>query len=485
MRFRFAPSPTGDLHFGNARTAIINWIMAKKSDKNSFILRIEDTDVERNTQSSEAGIYRAMKWLGLDYDEGPNNPGNFGPYRQSETLEMYKQYTAKLVESGDAYECFCTSEELEKRREESEAKKVPFSYDRRCLRLDKTEKDGLKRKGVQFSVRFKVPEKAIKFNDKIKGEVEFLSSTIGDFVIMRSSDIPTYNFAVVIDDIRMDIDTVIRGDDHLANTPKQILIYEAISRIDKNIKIPNFAHIPMILGPDRSKLSKRHGAVSVNRAIEEGYLPDALVNYLSLLGWSSEDGEELLSRDDLIKKVEFERMSSSASVFDFEKFRWINQQYLKKLSDKEFIDFVMPHLLLSGWNLPDNGTVEKIILTVREAVQYGAEIKKWTEIFFSEKNIEDFGDEQKDVLAWESSIGVIKEFRKLISEANGFSLETVSEAIKGVQNNLKVKGKQLFMPIRVASTGEVHGPDLKESIFLMGKNKVVAMIDKVITHFDR
>ena len=483
MRVRFAPSPTGDMHLGNARTAVLNWLLFKKDENNSFVLRIEDTDEDRNQENSESGIYNALSWLGLDWTEGPENPKDCGPYRQSESKEIYNKYIDMLLENGNAYYCYKTPEQLEVLREEKTAAKLPPIFRRDVLESTPEEIAEYEKNGVLPTIRFAVPDQTVAFDDLIKGNVSFETENITDFVIRRGNGTPTYNYAVVIDDMRMDISVVVRGDDHLANTPKQILLYEAIKALGEDISTPDFAHLPMILGPDKSKLSKRHGSVSVNKVREEGYLPEVVVNYLSLLGWSSGDEQEIFTKDELVKAVDLSRISKSAAVFDFDKLKWMNQQALKAYTDEEFINFVMPFLESTGWDLSDKERTEKVILTVRESVRYGKDIIRWTELFFQDIDPANFDDEMKEVLSWEESKIVITEYKTKLENMDEFVKENIQPAIKEVQKENKIKGKKLFMPLRVALTGAVHGPDLVDSVVLVGKDKSIALLERVIAEY--
>ncbi len=483
MRVRFAPSPTGDMHLGNARTAVLNWLLFKKDPSNTFVLRIEDTDEDRNQEHSESGIYKALEWLGLDWSEGPDKPLNCAPYRQSESKEIYDKYIDMMIENGNAYFCYKTAEELDALKEARATAKLPPIFRRADLESTPEEVEVYKQNGILPTVRFSVPKKIIKFKDLIKGEVVFDTDNITDFVIRRGNGVPMYNYAVVIDDFRMSVTTVIRGDDHLANTPKQIMLYDALKELGEDFVMPDFAHLPMILGPDKSKLSKRHGSVSVNKAKEDGYLADVLVNYLSLLGWSSGDEQEIFTREELIKAVDLTRISKSAAVFDFEKLKWMNQQALKSFSDEEFINFVMPYLENSGWDISDKERTKNIILTVREAVRYGKDILNWTEIFFAEIDPKNFDDEMKEVLSWETSATVVKSYKAKLEAMEDFVKDNINGAIKEVQKENSIKGKNLFMPLRVALTGAVHGPDLVESVALVGKEKSIALLEKVIAEY--
>ena len=298
IRVRIAPSPSGNLHIGTARTALFNYLYAKKTG-GKFILRIEDTDAERTKQEYIDNIFDSLKALGLNWDEGPDVGGNYGPYTQSERFDIYPKYAQILLDKGYAYECWCTNEELEQEKEEAVKNHKAYVYSRKCLNITPEQREQYIKEGRKPSIRFKVDHRELTFNDMVKGELKFDTSLIGDFVIMKSNGTPTYNFAVVIDDMLMKISHIIRGEDHISNTPKQILIYEALGA-----KVPEFGHLGMILAPDRSKLSKRHGATAVSEFVEKGYLTDALINFVALLGWSPSDGQEIKSLDDIYNFTE-------------------------------------------------------------------------------------------------------------------------------------------------------------------------------------
>src|SRR5215813_10125613 len=344
MRVRFAPSPTGQLHVGNARTALFNWLLAR-GQRGTFILRIEDTDAERSTRESETAIIRDLRWLGLDWDEGPDVDGPHGPYRQSERLHLYASYAAELLAADKAYHCFCSTAQLEAERQEALATGRPAHYAGTCRRLSKAQAAARMAAGERPAIRFRVPhEHDVVFTDAVRGEVRFQSEVIGDPVIVRADGHPAYNYAVVVDDALMEITHVIRGEDHISNTPRQLLLYEALGWSP-----PAFGHVSMVLGPDHSKLSKRHGATSVSEFRERGYLPEALANYLALLGWSPGDGEELIPLDEMAKRFRIDDVGKSAGVFDPEKLAWVNRHYLKAASDDRLARLAVPFLGTQGW----------------------------------------------------------------------------------------------------------------------------------------
>ena len=381
MRVRFAPSPTGYLHIGNARTAIVNHLIAKKYNAD-FIIRIEDTDKERSTIESEASILEDLKWLGVEWDEGPGMDNGAGPYRQSERDEIYREYTKILLKNSKAFRCFCTNEQVEEDKKQAIAENKPFLD--RCRNLSLDEQEELCA-GGEFPIKFKVPEsETIQFEDKIKGEVVFNSSNIGgDFIIVRSDGCPVYNYIVSIDDALMKITHVIRGEDHLSNTPKQILIAKAF-----DLPIPEYAHLPLILGFDKKKLSKRHGITSVDLYKKEGYLPEALMNYLGHLGWATESGDEILDFDKLVSLFDISSIGKSPAIFDFHKLKWMNGFYMKKYSLSDITDMFMPYLEEAGFNPKslERGELENIISLIRNSCEILSDVAAPAGIFFNDIN---------------------------------------------------------------------------------------------------
>ena len=472
-RVRFAPSPTGQLHIGNARTAILNWLFAKHSD-GTFILRVEDTDMERSTKASEASIFQDLRWLGLHWSEGPDVGGKYGPYRQSERLDIYHQHAEQLIAKGHAYHCYCTPAELEARREAAMKASQPPRYDGRCKHLSPNERAAKEKAGVKPVVRFTMPERGITFNDLAKGSITFPPDALGDFVILRSDGVPTYNYAAVVDDHLMQITHIIRGDDHVVNTPKQIMIYEAFGWA-----LPEFCHIPMILGPDRERLSKRHGATSVDDYATKGYLPDALINFLSLLSWSSASGEEVLSRERLIKEFSFERLSPSAAIFDVVKLNWMNGVYIRNLTPDELTAAGLPYLQKAGYPLPDHDTLQKMIRIVRDSLEYLSQIVEKLAFFFvDEIRITDgaaIGMSQT-----EAAEKIYWSFLRQLDKYDTLNGEAFRQIMKTVNKETGVMGRDLWMPIRIALTGEMHGPDLATIVEIFGKEKCRQFVQKLV-----
>ncbi len=472
-RVRFAPSPTGQLHIGNARTAILNWLFAKHSG-GTFILRVEDTDMERSTKASEASILQDLRWLGLHWDEGPDVGGKFGPYRQSERLAIYHQHAAQLIAKSHAYHCYCTPAELETRRESAMKAGQPPRYDGRCKHLSPNERMAKEKAGAKPVVRFIMPERDITFSDLAKGAITFPPDAIGDFVILRSDGVPTYNYAAVVDDHLMQITHIIRGDDHVGNTPKQIMLYEAFGWA-----LPEFCHIPMILGPDRERLSKRHGATSVDDYAAKGYLPDALVNFLSLLSWSSASGEEILSRQRLIEEFSFNRLSSSAAIFDVVKLNWMNSVYIRNLSPDALTQACLPYLQKSGYALPDHATLQKMIRLVHDSLEYLSQISEKLAFFFADEiRINDgaaIGMSQT-----EAAEKIYWSFLRQLDKYDMLNGDAFRQIMKTVNKETGIMGRDLWMPIRIALTGEMHGPDLAMIVEIFGKEKCRKSVQKLV-----
>ena len=368
IRVRFAPSPTGYLHIGGARTALFNWLYTRHYN-GTFVLRIEDTDLVRSTDEAVTAILDGMKWLGLDWDEGPEKGGEYGPYFQTQRLNLYKPFVDRLLTSGEAYYCYCTPEELKTRRKKEMARGKAYIYDRKCLNLSEAEKEKIKREGRKPSIRLKMPDRKIIVQDLIKGKMEFDSKLFSDFVLVKSDGIPTYNFAVTIDDIIMKISLLMLLDDHISNTQKQIVIYQALEA-----PIPDFAHIPMIMGSDNTRLSKRHGATSVMEFQKMGFLPEAVVNYIAHLGWSSGTDREVFSTAELIEGFTLDKVSSHASIFDMEKLNWFNGEYLKEMPNEMYVKNLTPFLEEAGFidylsDIEMKSWLEKIVSLMKTRVK--------------------------------------------------------------------------------------------------------------------
>ncbi|HZK42999.1 MAG TPA: glutamate--tRNA ligase [Syntrophomonadaceae bacterium] len=474
VKVRFAPSPTGPLHIGGARSALFNYLEALNTG-GELVLRIEDTDIERSDRKYEEEIIDSLRWMGIDWTEGVGAGGDNGPYRQTERLEIYNKYLEKLLDSDQAYECFCTAEELEAERQELLAKNEMVRYQGKCRYLSLEERQAKKDAGQKPAIRFKVPDnKVLVVNDLVRGQVTFESSNMGDFIIVKSDGIPTYNYAVVIDDVLMGITHVIRAEEHLSNTPGQLLIYDAL-----NLKRPEFAHISLILGTDRQKMSKRHGATSIIQYREMGYLPEALFNYLALLGWSPEGEEEILSPSEIIERFSLKRVSKSPAVFDMDKLNWTNQQYIKKLSVEELTEMLRPYMDDSIYVNDLKGLSEyKLSLLIEVTREYLVCLKDISEhvaVFFTDIQYE---DKALEVLQKPEVIEVLKLFVDNCPDFN--EPEDVKKYLKDLMKANELKPKQVFMPIRCASSGQVHGPDLPVLLTIWGKEEVVRRINESI-----
>ncbi|WP_345806805.1 glutamate--tRNA ligase [Bacillus pumilus] len=479
VRVRYAPSPTGHLHIGNARTALFNYLFAR-SQGGKFIIRIEDTDQKRNVEGGEESQLRHLQWLGIEWDESIDKDGGYGPYRQSERNDIYKKYYDELLEKDLAYKCYCTAEELEEEREAQIARSEMPRYSGKCSHLSKEEEDRLIAEGREPSIRFRVPKgEIIKFDDMVKGDISFETDGIGDFVIVKKDGTPTYNFAVAVDDYLMKMTHILRGEDHISNTPKQIMIFNAFGW-----DVPLFGHMTLIVNENRKKLSKRDE--SIIQFIEQyknlGYLPEALFNFIALLGWSPVGEEELFTKEQFIDIFDVNRLSKSPALFDMHKLKWVNNQYVKALDLDQVVALTLPHLQKAGkvseqLSDEENTWVRKLIALYHEQLSYGAEIVELTELFFKEQI--EYNQEAKEVLAEEQVPEVMASFAGQLERLESFTPDEIKAAIKAVQKETGHKGKKLFMPIRVAVTGQTHGPELPQSIELLGKETVLNRIKQI------
>lgn len=468
IRVRYAPSPTGHLHIGGARTALFNYLYAKHHN-GDFIFRLEDTDIERNIEKGEESQLDNLAWLGVIPDESPLSPNpKYAPYRQMERLEIYNAIVERLKELGHAYECYCTAEELQAERERQEALGLAPMYNRNLI--SKEIQDERKKAGIQPSIRLRVPENKIySFDDLIRGHVSFESKDIGDWVIVKSNGIPTYNFAVVVDDHYMEITNVFRGEEHISNTPKQLMLYEMLGW-----EAPTFAHMTLIVNEERKKLSKRDETIMqfISQYREEGYIPQAMFNFLSLLGWSPEVEEEIFSREKLIEIFDENRLSKSPSMFDKNKLKWINNRYMKDLDEKAYLELVRPFLTsYYDCSKKSQDWIDHLLLLYKDQLSYGKEIQGLVDIFFNQEII--FDDACKEVLSWETTPIVKNSFYQIISMVEDFNIETIKSAVKEVQKQTGIKGKPLFMGIRVLVSGSEHGPDLTQTLNLLGKETIL------------
>ncbi|WP_099156818.1 glutamate--tRNA ligase [Virgibacillus ndiopensis] len=484
VRVRYAPSPTGHLHIGNARTALFNYLYAKHFD-GKFIIRIEDTDDKRNVEGGEESQLRYLKWLGIEWDEGADIGGEYGPYRQMERLDIYQKYVDELLERGLAYKCYMTEEELDAEREKQKAKGQAPKYSGAHRDLTTEEIAAFEQEGRKPSIRFRVPEnKTYTFPDIVRGNITFESSDFGDWVIVKKNGIPTYNFAVAIDDHLMSITHILRGEEHISNTPKQMMIYDAFGW-----EPPKFGHMTLILNEERKKLSKRdqHILQFIEQYHNLGYLPEAMFNFITLLGWSPVGEEEIFDKHTLIDIFDPNRLSTSAAIFDPQKLKWMNNEYIKSLDFATVVDLTMPHLIDAG-KLPsdmDEETrtwAENVIALYKEQLRYGAEIVELTELFFNEHIAYD--EDAMDVLNGEQVPEVLQVFTDKLIHLDEFNKDTIKSEIKATQKETGHRGKKLFMPIRVATTGQMHGPELPMAIELLGKDVILARLDKVLKQLE-
>lgn len=490
IRVRYAPSPTGHLHIGNARTAIFNYLFARHN-KGKFIIRIEDTDTKRNVADGEKSQLDNLKWLGLDWDEGPDVGGDFGPYRQSERKDIYDPLIQKLLDEGKAYESYRTEAQLQADREAQKARGEMPHYEYEYEGMSEEEKNqavaDAKAKGLKPVIRFRVPkDRDYAWDDIVKGKVSFNSDTIGgDFVIAKRDGMPTYNFAVVVDDHMMQISHVFRGDDHVANTPKQLMIYEAFGW-----QAPKFGHMSLIISADTGKkLSKRDE--SVLQFIEQyrklGYLPDAMFNFILLLGWSPVGEDEIFTKKEFIKMYDETRLSKSPAKFDSKKLEWINNQYVKAADDSTIMDLALRQLI-SGGNIeedPDEKTIEwarQLIMLYKREMSYMAQINDMASVFFEEP--EEISGDALAEISNETAPVVLKEFQKRIQALPIFDSVEVFKTIKAIQKDTGIKGRKLWMPIRIAVTHEMHGPELPESVELVGRQKAIEHIEQTLKQLD-
>ncbi|MBO5947705.1 glutamate--tRNA ligase [bacterium] len=477
IRVRIAPSPSGNLHVGTARTALFNFLFAKKHG-GKFVLRIEDTDLERSNQAYIDNIYDSLKALGLNWDEGPDIGGEYGPYQQSERFDIYPKYAQKLVELGYAYECFCTPEELEAEKQESIENKKAYIYSGKCQNLTEEQKAELRAKGLKPSIRFKVPlNREVAFDDMVKGHLHFDSNLIGDFVIMKSNGTPTYNFAVVIDDMEMKISHIIRGEDHISNTAKQILIYEALGA-----EVPKFGHLGMILAPDKSKLSKRHGATAVSEFVERGYLTEALINFVALLGWAPSDGDEIKDLQGIIDDFRIEHVSSSNSIFEYDKLNWMNGQYIRKMPIKELVEKIKPYLAKYDLSELSEEHLEKMVEITKEPLTLLSDITNDVSYFFG-NDVEIEQEVQDEVLSTDVSQKVLKYVLE-VAPTWTYEHEFLHDELQRIRDKFKeedgIKPKMTMWAIRGALSGRTRGADMCGIIEILGKDRVVNRIKKAI-----
>ena len=482
VRVRFAPSPTGYPHVGNIRTALFNWLFARHSG-GRFIIRIEDTDVARRVDGALEVILGGLKWLGLDWDEGPGVGGDYGPYFQSQRLNLYHEAAERLIRQGNAYYCYCSSQRLKEMREEQARRKQPPGYDRRCRDLSEAERAQKEAEGITPVVRFKTPlEGRTRFNDLIWGEVVFEHGTIDDLVLLKSDGYPTYHLANVVDDHQMEISHVLRAEEWLSSTPRHLLMYQALG-----FEPPQFAHLPMILGADRAKLSKRHGSVSITEYREQGYLPETMVNFLALLGWSLDDKAEIFSLAELVANFSLERVSRTGAIFNRDKLNWMNGAYIRSLSLDDFTRRTLPFL--------ENGLpaevrrplsidyVGQVMPLIQERARTLAEIPELTAFFFTDELDYEPGLLIVKKMDRESSVRALEAVRQRLAPPQAFDTMSLEAVLRPLAAELELKTGQLFGTLRVAVTGRTVAPPLFETISVLGKERslerVGAALDKL------
>src|SRR3989339_699560 len=473
IRVRFAPSPTGALHIGGARTALFNWLFARHHG-GKFILRIEDTDRERSTQESNQAIFRGLDWLGIDWDEGPNNGGPFGPYFQTERLAIYHDYAQKLIAAGQAYHCFCTPEELAVKRAAAEARKEPPRYDNSCRRLAPEEVQQRLARGDKHVIRFMLPAAGESIvEDLIRGRVVFKNEVLDDFVLVKSDGFPTYNFACVLDDHLMEISHVIRGDDHLSNTPRQILLYQAFGW-----NLPKFAHIPMILGKDKARLSKRHGATSVIDYSAMGYLPEAVLNYIAKLGWGCGD-QEVFSREELIQKFTLKSITKSSAVFDVDKLNWLNGKYIRQILPERLFTLCEP-LLIEAYGNHDVEYLKKVVSAFHDRLVLIPDIVSLSTYFFQDVTEYDPGGVEK-YFKTDKAKKVLETLKEKLAGLEPFTRESIEPVFKELAKELDVKLGMIIHPCRLALTGTLDSPPMYDVVELLGKEKVGLRLEKALS----
>ena len=476
-RVRFAPSPTGHLHVGNARTALFNWLFARQAG-GTMILRIEDTDLERSEARFEGQLLEDLKWMGIDWDEGPDVGGEYAPYRQSDRLSIYREHADRLVAEGKAYLCFCSQEELERDREEKLKHQLPPVYSGKCRTLASAEAKQRVSNGETAAIRLQIPEHPIRFHDIVHGDVEFASEVVSDPIILRSSGIPVYNYVVVVDDALMKITHVIRGDDHLSNTPKQVALYEALGW-----PVPQFAHLSTILGADRERLSKRHGATSIANFREMGVLPEALMNYLALLGWAPTGGtREIFSPDELKKEFSLARVTPSPAVFDMEKLYWLNRHYIKQSPPERIEKLAEPYFIKAGL-LPENPNdstrawFSKVVALLVPSVDKLEQLPERAALIFRYDAAAAVASaDNAEVLSAPKTLDVLSEFAK---QAEADKSPMTPERFKAIMNEVKAKtgakGKDLFHPVRIIVTGSHSGPEFDRLIPILEEGSKLAL----------
>lgn len=468
VRTRFAPSPTGYMHVGNLRSALFGYLVAKHDD-GDFILRIEDTDQTRLVEEGIDFIYDTLDICGIKIDEGPKQGGNYGPYVQSERLDIYNKYARELVEKGEAYYCFCTEEELKEKREEAELMNVPFMYDGKCRNISLEEAEERIKKGEPYVIRQKMPKEGkISYTDMVYGDIEIDNSVMEDQILIKSDKFPTYNFANVVDDHLMDINVVMRGNEYLSSTPKYLLLYKAFGW-----ESPLYIHLPHIVKEGGKKLSKRSGDASFMDLYNDGYLVDAIINYLTLLGWSPKDNNEFYTLEELIKVFDYKDINRSPAVYDIKKLRWFNSHYIKEMDIEKFKTWITKFIDKDKYDLSKKSKewLDVFFTIYQDHISYGKEINDELSLFIKDKL--ELTDEMKEFMDNEDAKRTVEVFKEEFNKLSDFNPDSLRELINTVKEKSGNKGKMLYMPIRIATTGLMHGPELPETLFLVGKDKIL------------
>lgn len=486
IRVRFAPSPTGYLHIGGLRTALYNYLYAKNNN-GKFILRIEDTDQTRFVDGAIENLIQSLKWAGVEYDEGVFvedhkvvQKGDYGPYIQSQRLDIYKKYVEELIEKGHAYYCFCSKERLESIREEQKIKGLVPKYDGFCRNIPLEEAKQRVANGEEHVVRLKLPhDMDIKFHDLVRGDIVINTNDIDDQVLLKSDGFPTYHMAVVVDDYLMKITHIVRGEEWLPSTPKHIYLYEAFGW-----EKPEYVHLPTVLNKDRKKLSKRQGDVSVEDFKARGYLPEGLINYLALVGWSPEDNEEILSLEEMVEKFSFERVSKTGGIFDKDKLDWVNGHYIRSSNTERITELAIPYLIEANYidekfAMENREWLNILVETVKESISTISEIvEKVKFIFDAEVEAED--ENAKALLEGEQVPQLMSAIVEELNKVDKIDMDYAKTFMKTIQKSTGIKGKTLFMPTRVAITGSEHGPELVNIIYLLGKDKLIQRVSRIL-----
>ena len=477
VRVRFAPSPTGYLHVGGLRTALFNFLFARHHG-GYFVLRIEDTDRSRYVPGAEENLIQTLRWTGIEFDEGPGVGGPYGPYRQSERLELYTQHARRLIEEGHAYYCFCTPERLETMRQEQIRRQEPPRYDGTCRQLSRQEAEERKKAGEPVVVRLKMPQTGeTVVEDLIRGQVVFQNAVVDDQVLVKSDGYPTYHLASVVDDHYMRITHIIRGEEWLPSVPKHVQLYRAFGW-----EVPRMAHLPLLLNPDRSKLSKRQGDVAVEDYIRKGYLPQALINFVALLGWNPGTEQEIFTLEELIQQFSLERIHKAGAVFDIQKLNWMNGYYIRQLPEDELVTFLTPFLERAGYNVSDQEKTRKVILAVYKGIDKGEDIAEAARLFY-EQEVKIREPEAEEILRQPTARTVLEAFLQKLDQVDTLDLDQFKGIMKEIQQETGIKKQALWMPIRIALTGLTHGPELPLVIDIFGRSEVKRRVKYVLDNY--